>query len=125
MIAAVGGTDAGVTSSGTFCIWLTILSSLVKLSFCHMRGYSRVTPWSPWICLTIHYMVQLIHSNLNLFCLDDGILEGSVGEVLHNIQAMEQSVGELGFQLNLLKTETTLLGSPISSLQDIQEAIRT
>ena len=56
-------------------------------------------------CLTIHNMVEQLHSETNLFYLDDGTLGGSMDEVLVDFQTVEQSAGELGLQLNLGKTE--------------------
>ena len=50
-------------------------------------------------------MVQQLHSELNLFYLDDGTLGGSLHEVLVDFRKVEQSAGELHLQLNLGKME--------------------
>ena len=47
-------------------------------------------------CVTIHNMVQLMQSELNLFYLNDGTLGGALDEALHDFQTAEQTAGELG-----------------------------
>ena len=115
------------------------------------EGVQQGDPLGPLLfCLTIHNMVQLMRSDLNLFYLDDGTLGGNLDEVLLDFRTVEQSAAELGLQLNLGKTEiicteastrdamlqhvpglctvqrehASLLGSPIGTLEGIQDTIR-
>ena len=115
------------------------------------EGVQQGDPLGPLLfCLTIHELCTQLESDLCLFYLDDGTLGGSPQEVLRDLQLVEQGAAELGLSLNHEKSEvisidpaareplltvapslsvtypdcSSLLGSPLGSVDCISQAIR-
>ena len=51
-------------------------------------------------CLTIHSLCSQLVSELNLFYLDDGTLGGSVEDLRHDLEVVEQKGTEIVPELN-------------------------
>ena len=109
------------------------------------QGY----PFGPLLyCLTIHKLTSQLESE---FYLDDGTLGGDAEQVLQDLLSVEQCTKELGLSLNHEKCEviskdlvatgvllasalklqvtdpdhTTLLGSPLGSIDSINKTIQS
>ena len=114
------------------------------------EGVQQGDPLGPLLfCLTIHSIVSQLRSELRIFYMDDGTLGGTVDDVLEDLHTVEQVAMDLGLQLNLAKSEiictnsstretmlhaapdlrvvspdyAILLGSPIGSIEGIDNAI--
>ena len=100
-------------------------------------------------CLIIHKLTSQLESELGLFYLDDGTLGGEAEQVLQDLLLIEKGAKELGLSLNHAKSEVistepaardillasapnlhvtdpafaTLLGSPLGSIECINESI--
>ena len=56
-------------------------------------------------CLAIHLLVLKLRSEFSVFYLDDGTIGGSVEDVIHDLQLVEEEAGRAGLQLNRRKTQ--------------------
>ena len=120
-------------------------------SLLSLEGVQQGDPLGPLLfCLTIHKLTSQLESELCLFYLDDGTLGGEAEQVLRDLLLIEQGAKELGLSLNHAKSEVistepaarnillasapnlhvtdpafaTLLGSPLGSIECINESIR-
>ena len=99
-------------------------------------------------CLTVHDTILELQSTFRVFCLDDGTLGGSVGEVLRDLDRVESAAADVGLRLNheLICTSSTtreamlsvaprlqpvgpdmatLLGSPIGGITGVDSTNRS
>ena len=115
------------------------------------EGVQQGDPLGPLLfCLTIHKLTSQLESKFCLFYLDDETLGGDAEQVLLALLSVEQGAKELGLSLNHGKCEViskdpaatgvllasapnlqvtdpdfaTLLGSPLGSIDSINESIR-
>ena len=70
------------------------------------EGVQQGDPLGPLLfCITIQQLIVDLRADFKVFYLDDGILGGSLGDVLTDIQQIEESAAELDLQLNFNKCE--------------------
>ena len=114
------------------------------------EGVQQGDPLGPLLfCLTIQPLILKLRSEFSVFYLDDGTIGGQVGDIIHDLQLVEEEASHIGLRLNRAKTElvcddactrnavlsvaselqvtntgqATLLGTPIGSLGLIDDTI--
>ncbi|KAF2901127.1 hypothetical protein ILUMI_05057 [Ignelater luminosus] len=69
-------------------------------------GAQQGDPAGPFLfCLVIQAVIENLNSELNVFYLDDGTLDGNPNTVLQNLDTIIKSCWNLGLQINLSKSE--------------------
>lgn len=75
------------------------------------RGCQQGDPCGPPLfCISIHEMVSMLKSELNIWYLDDGTLGGSPEVVLNDLAMVIEKSAKLGLRLNFSKCELMILG---------------
>ena len=121
-----------------------------ETSLMSAEGVQQGDPLGPLLfCLTIHKLTSQLKSEFCLFYLDDGTLGGDAEQTLQDLRSVELGAKELGLCLNHVKCEVisedpaatgvllasapnlqvtdpefaTLLGSPLGSIDSVNESI--
>jgi hypothetical protein len=70
------------------------------------EGVQQGDPLGPLLfCLTIQSLILKLQSEFNVFYLNDGTIGGSVEDVIHDLQLVEDEAGLAGLKLNHAKSE--------------------
>ena len=70
------------------------------------EGVQQGDPLGPLLfCLTIQSLILKLQSEFSVFHLDDGTIGGSVEDVIHDLQLVEDEAGLAGLKLNHAKSE--------------------
>ena len=78
------------------------------------EGVQQGDPLGPLLfCLAIHPLILRLQSELSIFYLDDGLIGGSVDDILHDINLVQEVAEGLGLHLNLQKSELICISATI------------
>jgi len=94
------------------CYTLPTKLSFGDFEILSQRGCQQGDPCGPAaFCLSIHEMVNMLESELNIWYLDDGTLGGPPDVVLSDLQKIIEFSSRLGLSLNFSKCEVMILGT--------------
>lgn len=86
------------------------------------RGCQQGDPCGPALfCISIHEMVSVLKSELNIWYLDDGSLGGSPEVVLNDLSTIIAMSANLGLRLNFSKCELMILGDDSRTRKHLED----